>query len=468
MMAASCSPGRTRRHPFPPPNDESGRGADIRTLIQVRDPIERAVLVAAPRKGTPDARHVDEHLEELTRLVDTAGAEVVGRISQQIASPNPATLIGEGKVEEVAAAVAEAGATLVIFDEELTPVQGANLERDLKARVMDRPEVILDIFSTRARSHEAKLQVELAQLEYLLPRLTRMWTHLSRIRGGIGLRGPGETQLETDRRIIRQRIQGLKAKLKGVERHRENLRAGRDPMLSVSLVGYTNAGKSSLLRALSGQHEIVVEDRLFATLDTLTREVDLGEGQRARLTDTVGFIRKLPHHLVASFRATLEEARAADALLHVVDASHPDFEGQMHVVDGVLAELDLSDRPILPVFNKIDAVPDPLAFATRVRALYPDAITTSTMRTDGIAALKARLRDLERRGRPTVRVRLSVADGARVAALYREGEVLGREDGADEVALTVRLDRWQVERLRGEGVAVEEAAPAVMKRASGA
>ncbi|HVK01003.1 MAG TPA: GTPase HflX, partial [Gemmatimonadales bacterium] len=183
-----------------------------------------------------------DHLEELTRLVDTAGAEVVARVSQQITAPNSATLIGEGKVEEVARAVADTGASLVIFDEELSPAQGVNLERALEVRVMDRPEVILDIFSTRARSHEAKLQVELAQLEYLLPRLTRMWTHLSRIRGGIGLRGPGETQLETDRRIIRRRIQGLKAKLKSVERHRENLRSGRDPMLGVALVGYTNAG----------------------------------------------------------------------------------------------------------------------------------------------------------------------------------------------------------------------------------
>ncbi|HEX6616019.1 MAG TPA: GTPase HflX [Gemmatimonadales bacterium] len=412
------------------------------------------MLIAAPRKGSPDARHVTEHLEELTRLVDTAGADVVGRMSQQITSPNPATLIGEGKVEEVAAAVAESGATLVIFDEELSPVQGANLERELEVRVMDRPEVILDIFSTRARSHEAKLQVELAQLEYLLPRLTRMWTHLSRIRGGIGLRGPGETQLETDRRIIRRRIQGLKAKLKGVERHRENLRAGRDAMLSVSLVGYTNAGKSSLLRALSGQHEIFVEDRLFATLDTLTREVDLGEGQRARVTDTVGFIRKLPHHLVASFRATLEEARAADVLLHVVDASHPDWEGQMHVVDRVLAELDLADRPTVPVFNKMDAVLDPVAFSARVRELYPDAITTTTMRTDGIASLKARLRELDRRGRTTVRVRIPATDGARLAELYREGEVLARDDHDGTLDLRVRLDPWQVNRLQQEGVEV--------------
>jgi GTP-binding protein HflX len=422
------------------------------------------VLVAAPRKGSPDARHVTEHLEELTRLVDTAGAEVVERISQQIAAPNPATLIGEGKVEEVAAAIGSTGATLVIFDEELSPVQGANLERELGVRVMDRPEVILDIFSTRARSHEAKLQVELAQLEYLLPRLTRMWTHLSRIRGGIGLRGPGETQLETDRRIIRQRIQSLKAKLKGVERHRENLRAGRDPMLSVALVGYTNAGKSSVLRALSGQHEIVVEDRLFATLDTLTREVDLGEGQRARVTDTVGFIRKLPHHLVASFRATLEEAREADTLLHIVDSSHPDWEGQMHVVERVLAELDLADRPLIPVFNKTDAVPDAAGFSARVKELHPGAIAVTTMRTNGLAPLKAVLRELDRAGRPAVRVRIPVTDGARLAALYREGEVISREQGESAYDVIVRLDRWQVERLQREGVEVTAAVDARVKR----
>jgi GTP-binding protein HflX len=378
----------------------------------------------------------------------------VGRISQHIVSPNPATLIGEGKVEEVAGEVAASEASLVIFDEELSPVQGANLERELKVRVMDRAEVILDIFSTRARSHEAKLQVELAQLEYLLPRLTRMWTHLSRIRGGIGLRGPGETQLETDRRIIRRKIQGLKAKLKGVEKHRENLRAGRDAMLSVALVGYTNAGKSSVLRGLSGSHEIVVEDRLFATLDTLTREVDLGEGQRARVTDTVGFIRKLPHHLVASFRATLEEARGADVLLHIVDASHPDWEGQMRVVEKVLAELGLADRPVILVFNKMDAVADPASFTARVRALHPTSLAASTMSTSGLAPLKARLRELERAGRPTVRVRLSVTDGARLAALYRDGEVLAREDHDGALDLRVRLDQWHVEKLQRDGVEV--------------
>jgi GTP-binding protein HflX len=227
-------------------------------------------------------------------------------------------------------------------------------------------------------------------------------------------------------------------------------------MLTVALVGYTNAGKSSILRSLSGQHEIVVEDRLFATLDTLTREVDLGEGHRARVTDTVGFIRKLPHHLVASFRATLEEVREADMLLHVVDASHHDWEGQMHVVERVLAELDLADRPILPVFNKIDAVPDPEGFSARVRELYPGAITTTTQRTDGVGSLKAVLRDLDRAGRPTVRVRLPVTDGARLAALYREGEVLSREDHESQYDVVVRLDTWQVERLRSQGVEVTE------------
>ncbi len=427
------------------------------------------MLVAAPRKGSPDARHVEEHLEELTRLVDTAGAEVVGRISQHIVSPNPATLIGEGKVEEVAERVASSDASLVIFDEELSPVQGVNLEGELKVRVMDRAEVILDIFSTRARSHEAKLQVELAQLQYLLPRLTRMWTHLSRIRGGIGLRGPGETQLETDRRIIRRKIQGLKGKLKDVEKHRENIRAGRDPMLSVALVGYTNAGKSSILRGLSGQHEIVVEDRLFATLDTLTREVELGENQRARVTDTVGFIRKLPHHLVASFRATLEEARAADVLLHVVDASHHDWEGQLRVVEKVLSELGLADRPVLLVFNKIDAVTDAPGFTRRVRELYPTAVITSTMRTDGLAPLKERLRELDRAGRVAVKVRVPLAEGARLAELYREGEVLSRDEVGESYEVMVRLEPSKLERLRRGGMEVinDLAERVRLRRASG-
>jgi GTP-binding protein HflX len=410
--------------------------------------------VAAPRKGSSDAAHLGEHLEELGRLVDTAGAEVVGTLSQQVASPNPATLIGEGKVQELVDRVQATAATLAIFDEELSPVQGANLEKELKIRVMDRAEVILDIFSTRARSHEAKLQVELAQLEYMLPRLTRMWTHLSRIRGGIGLRGPGETQLETDRRMIRQKISLLRTKLRDVERHRETLRGGRQSMLSVALVGYTNAGKSSILRALSRSSDILVEDRLFATLDTLTREVDLGDGARVRLTDTVGFIRKLPHHLVASFRATLEEVREGDVLLHVVDVSHPDWEEQMEVVTEVLAELGVGEQEIVPVFNKMDAVADSAAVAQRVREVFPNAVVASAVRPDGLDELKGRLRELSRRERPAVSVRIPIADGARLAEIYRLGEVVSRDQVNGVFEQKVRMDPAEVSRLRNLGLEI--------------
>jgi GTP-binding protein HflX len=409
------------------------------------------MLVAAPRKGTADAEHLAEHLDELSELVDTAGATVVGRISQQVAAPSPATLIGEGKVEELRSAVADENASLVIFDEELTPVQGANLERELKVRVMDRAEVILDIFSTRARSHEAKLQVELAQLEYLLPRLTRMWSHLSRIRGGIGLRGPGETQLETDRRMIRRKIQHLRKKLKDVAMHREVVRAGRQSMLSLALVGYTNTGKSSILRALTGEHGIFVENRLFATLDTLTREVDLSDGVRVRLTDTVGFIRKLPHHLVASFRATLEEATSADLLLHVVDASHPDWEEHAAVVDTVLAELGMAERARMLVFNKIDLLPDPVAFAARIRELHPGSVLTTVMRTDGLVSLRKAIKERAQTVRPTVRVEVPVTDGARLAALSRAGDVVSREDVDDRVILTIRTEPWRIDQLKADG-----------------
>ncbi len=414
------------------------------------------MLVGAPRKGSDDAEHLTEHLDELARLADTAGAVVVGRLSQQVVSPNPATLIGEGKVEELRALLEAERATLVLFDEELTPNQGANLEHDLKVRVMDRAELILDIFSTRARTHEAKLQVELAQLEYLLPRLARMWTHLSRIRGGIGLRGPGETQLETDRRIIRRKIQALRGKLSEWEQHRRVLRAGRSAMLNVALVGYTNAGKSSILRMLSGEHEIFVEDRLFATLDTLTREVDLGEGCRARVSDTVGFIRKLPHHLVASFRATLEEVGEADVLLHVVDASHPGWEEQMLVVDLVLGELGIGDRPVVPVFNKLDAVSDAAAFTARARELFPEAVPASTVRIGGLEALKTELRRRDRELRPTVTVLVPVADGARIASLYRIGEVVAQTVVGDRHAVSVRLAPWQADQLRRDGLEVRE------------
>jgi len=349
-------------------------------------------LVGAPRRGTPDVPHTDDHLDELARLADTAGAEVVGRLVQRIDAPTPNLYLGAGKVEELKCLVAEKGATLVLFDEELSPVQGKNLETALGVRLMDRAELILDIFATRARSNEARMQVELAQLEYLLPRLARMWVHLSRIRGGIGLRGPGETQIETDRRMIRTKISRLKTKLKDAERHRSLLRQGRQrrQVPTVALVGYTNAGKSSLLRALTGA-QTLVEDRLFATLDTLTREADLGGGRRVRLVDTVGFIRKLPHHLVASFRATLEEAERADILVHVVDASHPQWEDHVLVVDQVLRELGVDPSNVIHAFNKMDRVAEPEVFGQRVTSRFPAVACISAAKGD-VGELVALLR----------------------------------------------------------------------------
>ena len=366
----------------------------IRKLIDVRAPVERALLIGAPRKGSSDARDVEAHLDELARLADTAGAKVVGRIVQFIAKPTPDLHIGHGKAEEVGRRLLDLGATLVVFDEELSPRQGKHLEDLLKVRVMDRTELILDIFALRARSREAKMQVELAQLEYSLPRLTRMWVHLSRIRGGIGLRGPGETQLETDRRMIRRKIGLLKRKLEEVAEHRGRLRArSRDRgVVRVALVGYTNAGKSSLLKALTGA-EAHVEDRLFATLDTESREVQVN-GQRLRFTDTVGFIRKLPHDLVASFRATLEEAAEADVIVHVVDASHPAWEDQAEVVGevlhGVLADGGRVPRVVVAL-NKMDLVP-PDERARRLgeaAARGWEATATSAATGSGVAELGA-------------------------------------------------------------------------------
>ncbi|MEO6878863.1 MAG: GTPase HflX, partial [Gemmatimonadaceae bacterium] len=310
--------------------------------------MERALLVGVPLKRPGARRVMDDHLRELAELADTAGAVVVGEMTQQIERPHPGTYLGSGKLQELGAKVQELQATLVIFDDELSPSQGKNIEDAIGTRVMDRAELILDIFATRARSAEAKMQVELAQLEYMLPRLTRMWSHLEKFRGGIGVRGPGETQLETDRRLINHRIKVLRERLLDVQRGRAVQRQSRQSEFKASIVGYTNAGKSSILRALSGQ-DVFVEDRLFATLDPLTRDVQVADHSHVLLTDTVGFIRKLPHHLVASFRATLEETREADMLLHVVDASAPTWEEQRIVVEQVLDELDVNDRPKLLV-----------------------------------------------------------------------------------------------------------------------
>ena len=420
------------------------------------------MLVGAPRKGSGDAVRVDEHLDELSRLADTAGAEVVGRLVQRVEAPTSNFFLGQGKVEELKGALTAGAATLVLFDEALSPVQGSNLEKTLGVRVMDRAELILDIFATRARTHEAKLQVELAQLEYLLPRLTRMWTHLSRIRGGIGLRGPGETQLETDRRAIRRKIATLKGRLEEVADHRANQRQGRRMLTSAALVGYTNAGKSSVLRALSGG-DVVVEDRLFATLDPLTREVDVGDHYRVRVTDTVGFIRKLPHHLVASFRATLEEARVADLLLHVIDAGHPEWEEQAEVVESVLADMGFEEgrQRVVHVFNKADRLPEPEAFLAQVRERFPHPVLIAadpppgTVDPQGIEALRVVLRTAAQALRPVARIHVPLADGRLLAELHRDGEVLSQHQEDGVVIVHARVEARTLGRLRRDGVTVE-------------
>lgn len=380
-------------------------------------------------------------------------------MTQFLERPNPGTYLGKGKLDELVEAIARDSATLLIFDDELTPAQGRNIEELTGRRVMDRAELILDIFATRARTSEARMQVELAQLEYMLPRLTRMWTHLEKFRGGIGMRGPGETQLETDRRLIGNRIRVLRDRLADVQKSRIVQRHGRRGSFRAALVGYTNVGKSSILRALSADQGIFVENRLFATLDPLTRAVDLGDGRQVLLSDTVGFIRKLPHHLVASFRATLEEVSEADLLLHVVDASHPTWEDQRQVVETVLGELGVEDRPVLYVFNKIDRLspPDLAGLQDRVTRLLPNAVLVSATAEDGLEPLRRALLAAERKERPLSQVRLPLSDGKLLAELHRNGEVIDQRAEGDEWVITARVDAATAGRLARLGAVVSAA-----------
>jgi GTP-binding protein HflX len=398
-----------------------------------------------------------EHLDELERLADTAGAVIVGELTQQLDRPHAATYLGAGKIDELRDKVRETQATLVIFDDELTPSQAKNIEDAIGQRVVDRAELILDIFATRARSAEAKMQVELAQLEYMLPRLTRMWTHLEKFRGGIGVRGPGETQLETDRRLISHRIKLLRERLREFQKGRAVQRQARRGEFKASLVGYTNAGKSSLMRLLARDSEVFVEDRLFATLDPLTREVRIDEHSKALVTDTVGFIRKLPHHLIASFRATLEEAREADLLLHVIDASHATWEEQRSVVEDVLRELDLSDKPVLLVFNKVDLLEESelLALQDAVASEGQEAVFVSAVSPDGADPLRRALQGHLRLRRPLAEINLSPSDGKMLSEIHEHGEVLDQRAVGDRLVLRARIGEKLAGRLRRAGAIVE-------------
>jgi GTP-binding protein HflX len=326
-------------------------------LHLTQKPQEKAILVGviADRQKPEQAQ---EYLDELAFLALTAGAQVVQSFLQRLPRAHPRTFVGEGKLEEIELYVKEHEIDIVIFDDELSPAQLRNLEQHLKCKILDRTNLILDIFATRARTAQAKYQVQLAQAQYLLPRLTRMWTHLSKQKGGIGMKGPGETEIETDRRALRNTITKLKHRLDEIDKQSNTRRQHRDTKVRVALVGYTNVGKSTLLNLL-GKADVLAENKLFATLDAVVRQVHF-ENTSFLLTDTVGFIRKLPHQLVECFKSTLDEIREADILLHIIDVSHPAFEDHIDVVDQTLFELGVNEKPIILVFNKIDQLKAPL------------------------------------------------------------------------------------------------------------
>ena len=400
---------------------------------------ERALL-AALRLPRQRRFEVEESLDELGRLAESAGAEVVGRVTQERRAPTPKLYFGKGKVEELKASSEREGANLMISDDALSPVQERNLGGSLGLKVIDRTALILDIFAQRARTMEGKLQVELAQLSYLLPRLVGQWKHLERLGGGIGTRGPGETQLESDRRMIRHRIEKIRGELGRVRVHRRLLRDRRKAagVPVVALVGYTNAGKTTLLNHLTGA-EHAAADRLFVTLDPAARLVSRASRAPFILTDTVGFIRKLPHQLVAAFKATLEELEEADVLLHVVDASHPGLEEQMEAVDSLLGELELGHRPTIVALNKVDRLEPGAALGALVDRF--DGVAISARTGEGMDALVDRIERALRPGVERVKIRIPYRDGTALALCYERGRVVSRTDDVDGIQLEVELPR---------------------------
>jgi GTP-binding protein HflX len=346
---------------------------------------DKAILVAVRTRDISKER-VEEHLQELEMLANTAGAETILKIVQDRDRFDSAFFIGKGKAEEIAELAELNEITIVIFDEDLTPTQVRNLEKLIDKKIIDRSGLILDIFASHAKTNQAKTQVELAQLQYLLPRLTRAWTHLSKQYGGIGTKGPGETQIETDRRIVRTRISKLKEKLKKIESQQNTKSLGREDYIKATIVGYTNAGKSTLLNLLT-EAQVYAENKLFATLDSTTRAYQLSQKKKILLTDTVGFIRKLPHHLVASFKTTLNVVQEADLIIHVIDISNPYFEDHMKVVDETLESLGCKEKQQIKIFNKIDILEDK-SRVNFVKSVYPNSIMISAVRGININALK--------------------------------------------------------------------------------
>ncbi|MFL5243536.1 MAG: GTPase HflX [Gemmataceae bacterium] len=413
--------------------------------------LERALLVSVALPNRPWIGL--DPLEELQGLASTAGAIVVGGILQKRIKPHPGTYIGKGKVDELLEQVQATDADVVVFDNDLSPAQGRNLEKATSVKVLDRSELILDIFATRARSHEARLQVELAQLEYSLPRLRQMWTHLSRIGGGIGLRGPGETQLEEDRRLVGQRIRDLKARLVEVQARKEREVRSRNEEHTVSLVGYTNAGKSTLMNRLTDAG-VYVEDKLFSTLDTRTRQWHLKDWGRVLLSDTVGFIRDLPHHLIASFKATLEEARQARLLLHVVDASNETAEDQVNAVNAVLHELGCGDKPSLLVLNKADLVKDESLLHVLMRR-HPKAIAVSAATGQGIDELREAVIEALSADFADAEIRTGSGNGRVLSYLAAHADIYRQTYEDEQVVLRCRLPRHLLHHIQGPDVKVE-------------
>jgi len=405
---------------------------------------ERCILIGVSTRALT-RESTEESLDELALLADTAGAEVFARVTQDRERFDASTFVGKGKVEELKVLVTENTIPLVIFDDDLTPAQVRNLEHELECKVLDRSGLILDIFASRAKTNEAKTQVELAQLQYLLPRLTRMWTHLSKQFGGVGTKGPGETQIETDRRIARTRISHLKEKLDRIDQQRVTQRRGRTKHIRAALVGYTNVGKSTLLNLLSGS-DVFVENRLFATLDPTTRLVPLSAGTEILMTDTVGFIRKLPHHLVASFKSTLEEIGEADIILHVSDILNKTFQDQIKVVSNTLADLGVVDRPTLMVFNKIDALGDRSILAATAEQ-FPHSVFISAKRGINILGLKAEVTKLLKEEFVDKTFTISQGDQRLISYLHTAGEVLEKEYRENSVTLSLRIKKREFERV---------------------
>jgi GTP-binding protein HflX len=412
--------------------------------------LERAFLVSVELPERPWLG--SDPLEEIRGLASTAGAVVVGGVTQKRDQPNPATYIGKGKLAEVMEQAQAADTDVIIFDNDLSPAQVRNLEKATELKVLDRSELILDIFATRARTIESRLQVELAQLEYSMPRLKNLWTHLGRIKGGIGLRGPGETQLEEDRRLVGLRIRDLKGRLAEVQARKEREVYSRREEHTVSLVGYTNAGKSTLMNALTGAG-VLAENKLFSTLDTRTRQWHLKDWGRILLSDTVGFIRDLPHHLIASFKATLEEARQARLLLHVVDASNEAAEEQIKAVNAVLRELDCGDKPTLLVLNKVDCLAEP-SFVHVLMKHHPKSVAISAATGKGLDDLCEAIVTELSADFVEADVETSVGNGKVLSYLSAHAEIHRQQYDGDRVMIHCALPRHLLHHIQGTDVTV--------------